>query len=97
MLHDPMLAKTAKTDPRPKSAVSTGVGIAGLAGLLTWCAVARWFGMAGPLAALTNVVACGVPMVLWSVFVDKVHRNPTTGIDWALNRPIRETLDTSLT
>ena len=24
-----------------------------------------------------------LPMVLWSVLVDKVHRNPSTGIDWA--------------
>jgi protein-S-isoprenylcysteine O-methyltransferase Ste14 len=97
MLHDPRLARAVTVDPRPKSAVSAGVGVAGLAGLLAWCAVARWFGMAGPFAALTNVVACGVPMVLWAVLVDKVHRNPTTGIDWSLNRPIRETIDTSLT
>lgn len=107
MLHDPALASAsasapaganvASFDPRPQSAVSSGVGMAGLAGLLGWCTVAKWFGMAGPLAALTNVVACGVPMVLWSVFVDKVHRNPSTGLDWSLGRPIRDTLDTSLT
>jgi len=36
----------------------------------------------GPYAALCGLVASGVPMVLWSVFVDKVHRNPTTGLDW---------------
>ncbi|MGL4314198.1 MAG: methyltransferase family protein [Sphingomonas sp.] len=98
MLHDPALAKTAaEADPRPVSAVSTGVGLAGLAGLLAWCAVAKWFGMAGPLAALTNVIACGVPMVLWSVLVDKVHRRPSTGIDWARTPPLKDTIDTSLT
>ena len=63
MLHDPSLARATGADPRPASAVSTGVGIAGLAGLLAWVAVARWFKMDGPLSALTNLVACGVPMV----------------------------------
>src|SRR3546814_9420482 len=51
----------------------------------------------GPNSAIASVLACGVPMVLWSVFVDKVHRNPSTGIDWAQRRPWRETLDISLT
>jgi hypothetical protein len=41
-------------DPKPKSAVSTGVGLAGLAGLLAWAALARAYGMVGPLAALSG-------------------------------------------
>ncbi len=96
MLHDPSLART-KADPRPPSAVSTGTGLAGLAGLLAWVAVARWFGMDGPYSALVNLAACGVPMVLWSVLVDKVHLRPSTGIDWAQARDWRETIDISLT
>ncbi|TVV72651.1 DUF1295 domain-containing protein [Sphingomonas solaris] len=60
--------------------------------------LARSFGMDGPLAALVALVACGVPMVLWSLLVDRVHRSPTTGIDWTVPpRPWRDTLDTSLT
>jgi protein-S-isoprenylcysteine O-methyltransferase Ste14 len=83
---------------RPKSAVSTGVGLAGLAGLLAWFAVARSFGMSDPYSALVNVAACGLPMVIWSIFVDKVHRNPSTGIDWDRPLPPRAaTLDISLT
>jgi protein-S-isoprenylcysteine O-methyltransferase Ste14 len=83
---------------RPTSAVSTGVGLSGLAGLLVWFATARHFGMSGPLSALTNVAACGIPMVLWSILVDKVHRNPSTGIDWdAPPRPLAETLEISQT
>jgi protein-S-isoprenylcysteine O-methyltransferase Ste14 len=31
-------------------------------------------------------------MVLWSVFVDKVHRNPTTGLDW--DNPPRASAET---
>ena len=97
MFHDTALARAAKADPRPRSAVSTGCGMAGLAGLLAWVAAARWLGMDGPYAALVNVASCGVPMVLWAVFVDKVHRNPSTGIDWDKPKPARATLDTSLT
>ncbi|MBL0914287.1 MAG: protein-S-isoprenylcysteine methyltransferase [Sphingopyxis sp.] len=97
---------------RPRSAVSAGVGIVGLIGLVSYLLVARyapeiaaWFGvdwgergvMNGPNSAIVSVLACGLPMVLWSVFVDKVHRNPSTGIDWSLRRPWRETLDISLT
>ena len=97
---------------RPRSAVSAGVGIIGLAGLTTYLLIARympeiaaWLGidwgnrgpMNGPNSAIASVLACGMPMVLWSIFVDKVHRNPSTGIDWAQRRPWRETLDISLT
>jgi hypothetical protein len=56
--------------------------MAGLAGLVVWMAIAIRYGMSEPYVALMNVVFCGVPMVLWSVLVDKVHRNPTTGMDW---------------
>lgn len=98
MYHDPALGTAAaKADPRPKSAVSTATGLVGLAGLLTWVGIARWLGMDGPYAALVNVAAAGVPMVLWSVLVDKVHRNPSTGIDWSSARPWRETIDVSIT
>ncbi|MDB5714635.1 MAG: protein-S-isoprenylcysteine methyltransferase, partial [Sphingomonadales bacterium] len=73
------------------------VGLSGLAGLLIWFVVARTYGLSGPLSALTNVVACGIPMVLWSVLVDRVHRNPSTGIDWDIPaRPLSETLDISI-
>jgi Isoprenylcysteine carboxyl methyltransferase (ICMT) family len=84
--------------PRPASAVSTGVGMAGLAGLFIWLIIALTFGMDGPYAALMNVAFCGVPMVLWSLLVDRVHRNPTTGIDWdSPPKSSREILDISLT
>ena len=88
---------TDTADPRPRSAVSTGVGLAGLAGLFVWVLFARRIDASGPNAALCAVLACGMPMVLWSLVVDKVHRNPTTGIDWDRPaRPLKETLDISL-
>jgi protein-S-isoprenylcysteine O-methyltransferase Ste14 len=97
MFHDPALANLAKADPRPRSAVSAGVGFAGLAGMSAWVAVAHVYRLDGPYAALINVLACALPMVLWSVLVDKVYRNPSTGIDWRAVRPWRETLDISVT
>lgn len=72
-------------------------GVVGLIGLAAWAAVARLYGMDGASSALVGLLACGVPMVLWSLLVDKVHRNPTTGIDWdGPPRPLREISDISL-
>jgi protein-S-isoprenylcysteine O-methyltransferase Ste14 len=43
------------------------------------------------------MLACGVPMILWSLLVDRVHRRASTGIDWdSPPRPLQETLDFSL-
>ena len=95
MLYHPALERAA--DARPASAVSTGTGLAGLAGLIIWVMVARTFRMDGPLSALVNLLACGVPMVLWSVLVDKVHLRASTGIDWAQRKSWRDTIDISLT
>jgi protein-S-isoprenylcysteine O-methyltransferase Ste14 len=89
--------RASPRDPRPRSAVSSMVGVVGLAGLIAWTAVARAFAMEGPFAALTALAACGVPMVLWSLLVDKVHRNPSTGIDWeSPPRPLKDIADISL-
>jgi protein-S-isoprenylcysteine O-methyltransferase Ste14 len=93
------------TPERPVSAVSYGVGLIGLAGLLIWIIGARYvnsihpeFGVADKWYALGGVFSAGLPMTLWSIFVDKVHRNPTTGIDWsAPASPLTETRDISLT
>ncbi|PZQ23795.1 MAG: protein-S-isoprenylcysteine methyltransferase [Sphingopyxis macrogoltabida] len=105
-------AAAAPGAARPRSAVSAGVGLVGLVGLFTYLFAARyapeiaaWLGidwgdrgpMSGPKSAIVSVLACGIPMILWSLFVDKVHRNPSTGIDWSLRRPWRETIDISLT
>jgi protein-S-isoprenylcysteine O-methyltransferase Ste14 len=90
-----MDARAASPDACPPSAVSHGVGIAGLVGLGAWILVARHYGMNGPNAGYAAVVACGLPMLLWSLLVDKVHRDPATGIDWSSPRPLRETWRTS--
>ena len=93
-----MAKQRIPSDPRPVSAVSGAVGLAGLVGLVLWLIVARHYGMDGPMAGLAGVAACGLPMVAWSLLVDRVHRRASTGIDWsAPRRPWRETIDISLT
>ena len=96
MFHDRTLRSRA-ADPRPGSAVSHGAGMAGLAGVGAWIAAAKLYHLDGPYSALVNLAACALPMVLWSLLVDKVHLSPSTGIDWANPKPRRETLDVSLT
>ncbi len=95
-MHAPARIRLAD-DARPRSAVGHGVGIAGLVGLGSWLVVARAYGLDGPSSALVAAAACGVPMVLWSVVIERVQERPSTGLDLALRRPWRETLDLSTT
>lgn len=97
MYHDLALTRPLAAEVRPRSAVSSGAGVAGLVGVLVWVGIARAWSLDGPYSALVNLAACALPMVLWSLIVDRVHRSPTTGIDWALRRPWRESIDVSLT
>ncbi|WP_299323183.1 isoprenylcysteine carboxylmethyltransferase family protein [Parasphingopyxis sp.] len=80
-------APAAGADPRPPSAVSSGVGFVGLAGLFAAIIVGQMTGANGPVSGIIAVVACGLPMVLWTIFVDKAWKNETTGLDW--ERPLR--------
>lgn len=103
-------AETMTSNQRPVSAVSTAVGLCGLAGLVIAVVVARHFGKImdymgfpgwpaladGPYSAMVALVFCGLPMVLWSLLVDKVHLRSSTGIDWTLKRPVADVLDTSI-
>ena len=89
-----------EASPRPESDVSTAVGFLGVAGLISWILFCRsWpdiasaLGIAGPHerlsaapAALLALAMSATPMVLWSVFVDKVHLRPSTGLDWSLRK-----------
>lgn len=88
--------KSKGDDPRPQSAVSHGVGIAGLIGLACWILIARQYGLEGPYSALAACLACAVPMVIWSLLMDKVHLRPSTGMDWNRPKPLKETFDVSL-
>ncbi len=96
---------------RPQSDVSAAVGLVGVAGLFVWIMICRnWAGIAdtfgipgprqpmtGPYAALTTLLFTCLPMIAWSLIVDKVHRRPSTGIDWSRARPLRATIDVTTT
>lgn len=106
-----MTVASSSADVRPESDVSAAVGLAGLAGLALWVAICRaWPAIAdamalpgphqrltGPNAALLALVFSAVPMVVWSLVVDKVHRRPSTGIDWSSPRPLHEAAETATT
>lgn len=93
----------------PDSDVSSGVGFAGLFGLLAWIlfcrsfpAIAQMIGLegeygvlSGPYAALTCMAFTAGPMAIWSLLVDRVHLRPSTGLDWSLARPIQEVIHIS--
>jgi protein-S-isoprenylcysteine O-methyltransferase Ste14 len=88
------IAPELRQDAKPRSAVGAMTGTVGLLALLVYAGIARTWQFSGPNAALCAVVACGVPMVLWAVLVEKVHRRPSTGVDWdSPPRPLRESLD----
>lgn len=95
-----MSVEEAIPTARPQSDVSAAVGLVGLAGLFAWVFFARTYPviadylslpgphapMAGPNAALAGLLAAALPMALWSILVEKVHRRRSTGLDWGLPR-----------
>lgn len=87
------------------------VGLAGLLVWIAFCrnypAIAEALGLtgsfapsrgvlSGPYAALAAILFTAAPMALWSVLVDKVHRRPSTGLDWSHARPLAEVLPVSV-
>jgi len=95
----------------PASDVSPWVGVVGLATLLGWIAFARLWPalvtafdlpapaepLSGPNSALLAMVLTGLAMAAWSVLVEKVHRRPSTGIDWKRPRPLAAVVEVSVT
>ena len=85
-----------RPDALPQSDVSAWVGIVGALGLIFWIIFCRNYAgfaeffdisgpraaMSGPHAALAAVGFSAGPMAAWSLLVDKVHRRPSTGINW---------------
>jgi protein-S-isoprenylcysteine O-methyltransferase Ste14 len=104
-----MSAQPSRASGPPASDVSSAVGLVGLAALVAWIALCRnWPAiadafslpgprerLAGPYAALAAMVLAGLLMALWSVLVDKVHRNRSTGIAWDRPRALAATLHVS--
>jgi len=98
--------------PRPPASdVSSWVGFIGVATLFGWIAFARLWPeiaaafdlpgprgvLSGPNSALMAMVLTGLAMAAWSLLVDKVHRRPSTGIDWKRPRPLAAVIEVSVT
>ncbi len=95
----------------PPSDVSSAVGFLGLTGLAAWVLVCHFWPqiattldfavprerLTGPNAALMGLVWIALPMVAWSLAVDKVHRRASTGLDWSRPRALGDILDLSIT
>ena len=106
-----MSAPPVNSSRPPASDVSWAVGVVGLGTLVAWIAVCRlWPELApalglprangrlsGPNAALTAMVLTGLAMAAWSLLVDKVHRRPSTGIEWSRPRPLAAVIEVSVT
>lgn len=106
-----MIANGSASEALPRSDVSPWVGVVGVATLMGWIVFAReWPAivtafdlpgrrevLSGPHSALLAMVITGLAMAAWSLLVDKVHRNPSTGIDWGGRRRLLSDPATSLT
>ena len=107
----PSSAAPAAPARLPASDVSPWVGLIGLATLLGWIAFARLWPavvtaldlptraepLSGPNSALLAMGLTGLAMAAWSVGVEKVHRRPSTGIDWNRPRPLSAVVEVSVT
>ena len=83
-------------DLRPPSAVSHVTGWLGLAGALAMAAyLTQTPGILGTPRTLLMMAAVILPMVVWTVLVERVHLRESTGIDWSRPRPWRDVLRTS--
>ena len=106
-----MTAVQPNAPARPESDVSAAVGWWGVAGLTLWILVCHFWPeislrlgaeqaqarLSGPYAALIGLIAAALPMVVVSLVRDKVHRRPSTGIDWDRPRAVSAIIDISIT
>jgi hypothetical protein len=100
--------KAPTAPPRSDVSSGVGLaGLLGLVGWIAFCraypTIAEALGLtgelapergvlSGPYAALFAMLFTAGPMVVWSVLVDRVHRRPSTGIDWSRKRPFAEVM-----
>lgn len=77
----------------PESAVSVSTGLVGCVGLAIAIVLQMGTTKNGlAVATLICLAATAVPMILWEVFVKKVHRNASTGMDFARAAPKSEVM-----
>lgn len=95
----------------PSSDISPWVGLVGVVTLFIWIMICRHWPdvvtmlglpgpherLSGPYAALLSIGLLGLTMSAWSVLVEKVHRRPSTGIDWHNPRSLADVRRTAMT
>lgn len=89
-LTDQTSFETAQTETRPVSQVSPRTG---LVGALTLCALlmaAFAFDMSALSASLVFLLITAFVMAVWEIAVERAHRHPETGMNYALQRPRTE-------
>lgn len=80
---------------RPPSASSLAISFVGITGLIAGVLLLRVVAFPADIRPLIAVAATALPMLLWSVFVERAHRDPAAGLDWDDPRPIRAALATT--
>lgn len=72
----------------PESAVSHGCGLVGFVGMVLGAVLlAQGTSLSLLEKCLAMIASAVLPMVVYSLVVDRVHRNASTGLDWASPRP----------
>jgi hypothetical protein len=91
----PAAGSATEAANRPESPVSIATGFVGVAA--TALLLALFIGSDVPinLQVLIILAVLIVSMALWSILVERVHLNPTTGLDFSAPRPVSETLATT--
>ena len=82
---------------RPESDVSERTGLVGVVSLLVLTVVGIALKPPIPLAIPLFLVGTALPMIIWGLLVEKVHRRETTGLDFSLRHPRNEVLAISVT
>lgn len=72
----------------PPSATDVRVSLAGLAGLVAMTAATLRLGWRPEVAAVALMAATALPILALDVLVHRVHRRPSTGLDWSSRRPL---------
>lgn len=80
---------------RPASAVGEATGLVGVATGGLFLAVSLGSDITPEIPALLFLAILTGSMALWSVLVERVHRNPTAGLDFSAPRPVGDTVATT--
>jgi hypothetical protein len=82
---------------RPESEVSEKTGLVGVVALLVLTVSGLIAAPPVELAIPLVLIGTALPMVLWSLLAEKVHRRKTTGLNFSLRHPRKEVMAITIT